>query len=130
MTTETPITAVLIGSHRSTADKQDESFAGTPYKVVAILDMSESLEGLQYSAQNLAILLNALHPPPRILITGTAVPDSKLPDIQTIWNDFTRRWQVDGIWVAMSKTHPSPGGPPPPGALEHVMKTLDDKFLN
>lgn len=128
MVSSTPISAVAIGIGRATAEKTDIFFTNTPYKLVAIMDKTESPEALQYTPQNLAVVLNALFPRPRILITGTAIPDDLLPDIESVWDAYVKQWGVDGLWVAMSKTHPSPGTPPPPGSIEHTMATLNNKF--
>lgn len=130
MTAQTPITAVVIDSSRVTAEKIEEQFKGTPYKVAAVLDQAESQEGLRYRPQNLAVLLNALYPRPRVLITGTSLPDNILKDLGIIWNSYVKRWGVDAIWVATSKTHQSSSGPSSQEALEHVRKALDEKFSN
>lgn len=127
--TKTAIHAVGIGINRSTAEKTVALFDGTPYEIAAILDKAESPEALQYSSHNLAVVLNALYPRPRILVTGTALPEDMLPGIEEVWSDYARRWQVDGIWVAMSKRFPDPWAPPPPGAMEDMMETLNRKFL-
>lgn len=124
-----PIYAVGIGIHRCEAEKTVDLFNDTPYEIAAILDKAESPEALQYSPHNLAAVLNALYPRPRILVTGTALPDDMLPAIEKAWNDYVKRWQVDGLWVAMSKKFPDPWAPPPPGAMEHMMETLNQKFL-
>lgn len=107
-----------------------QAFADIPqFKLSAILDLEESPLSLQYTPQNLAVVLNALHPRPRVLITGTAILDEMLPEIESTWADYVERWGLDGLYMAMSKTHPSPGAPPPPGAMEYAIKTLKDKFL-
>lgn len=122
---------VAIGYHRSFIEQgMAQAFKDTPiFKISAILDLEESPHSLQYSPQNLAVVLNALHPRPRVLITGTAILDEMLPGIESTWSNYIKQWTVDGLWLAMSKTHPSPGAPPPPGAMEHVMTILQEKFL-
>ncbi|ROW04632.1 hypothetical protein VPNG_07408 [Cytospora leucostoma] len=130
MATQTPITAVLIDSSRVTAERLAEQFKDTPYKVVAVLDQTESQEGLQYRPQNLAVLLNSLYPRPRVLVTGTSLPDNLLKDLGIIWNSYVKRWGVDAIWVATSKTHQGSSGPSSQEALEHVREALDEKFSN
>lgn len=128
--TQPAIHAVAIGINRSVAETTVELFRGTPYVVAAVLDKAESPEALQYSPHNLAVVLNALYPRPRILVTGTAVPDDMLPAVEEAWSEYVERWQVDdGLWVAMSKKFPDPWAPPPPGAMEDLLETLNQKFL-
>lgn len=131
MVIQDTIHIVAIGYHRSFIETgMVQAFADTPiFQISAILDLEESPNPLQYSPQNLAVVLNALHPRPQILITGTAILDEMLPGIESTWSGYVKQWAVDGLWLAMSKTHPSPGAPPPPGAMEHVMATLQEKFL-
>ncbi|KAK9417424.1 hypothetical protein SUNI508_08784 [Seiridium unicorne] len=122
------IPVVVIGVTRGTAlATGDAFFVNTPYIVAAALDFTESPDPYQYSPTNLAIVLNCLHPRPRVLVTGTAVPDDLLPAIDQAWTEYVNRWKVDGAWVALSKTHPS-AGPPPPGTGEELMKQLKEKF--
>jgi hypothetical protein len=122
------IPIVIIGITRDTATRTAETFfVGTPYRLNAILDETESPEEYQYSAANLGIVLNALHPRPRALVTGTAIPDVLLPEISKAWEAFLENWGVDGVWVALSKTHASTG-PPPPGTGEEMMRQLNEKF--
>lgn len=122
------IPVVMIGITRDTAlATGDTFFQSTPYNVAAALDCTESPVQCQYSPANLAVVLNALHPRPRALITGTAVQDDLLPSIEQAWKDYVEGWGIDGVWVALSKTHPSTG-PPPPGTGEELMRQLDEKF--
>lgn len=67
---------------------------------------------------------NLCYPRSRILIGGTAHLDEILPGIESTWSEYMKPWAVDGLWLAASKSHPSPGAPPPPGAMEHIMATL------
>ncbi|KAH6651789.1 hypothetical protein BKA67DRAFT_537645 [Truncatella angustata] len=122
------IPVVVVGITRDTALAVGKTFfVDTPYFVSAALDLTESPAPFQYSPANLAVVLNALHPRPRALVTGTAVPDDMLHGIVQVWNDYVANWKVDGVWVALSKTHPSTG-PPPPGTGEEMMKQLGEKF--
>jgi hypothetical protein len=129
--TQTPasnISVVVVGVTRATAlATGDAFFVGKPYVVAAALDFTESPVPCQYSPTNLAVVLNALHPRPRALITGTAVPDELLPPIEQVWSSYLETCKVDGVWVALSKTHPSTG-PPPPGTGEEMTKQLREKF--
>ncbi|KAJ4391260.1 hypothetical protein N0V93_004877 [Gnomoniopsis smithogilvyi] len=131
MDTQNPIHVVAIGYHRGVLEMgMVQAFANAPcFKLVAILDLEESPLSLQYTPQNLAVVLNALYPRPRVLITGTAILDEMLPQIESVWNDYATRHEVDGLYLAMSKTHPSPGAPPPPGAIEYAIATLNEKFM-
>ncbi|KAI0127588.1 hypothetical protein BJ170DRAFT_626076 [Xylariales sp. AK1849] len=122
------ISVVLVGVTRDTAtNTADTYFGGTPYQLSAALDQTESPEEYQYSVINLSIVLNAVYPHPQVLITGTAIPDDLLPGIHEAWEAYVRKWHIDGVWVALSKTHPSTG-PPPPGTGEEMMRQLKEKF--
>jgi hypothetical protein len=122
------IAVVMVGVTRDTAlATGDTFFANTPYTVAAALDFTESPAPYQHSPTNLAVVLNTLNPRPRALITGTAVPDDLLPAIDQVWSEYVQRWQIDGVWVALSKTHAS-AGLPPPGTGEEMMRQLKEKF--
>ena len=84
------IPAVIIGVHRSTAIASSAAFEGTPYKLVAVLDLFESQGDYQYSPQNLGAVLHALHPRPRILITGTAV-ERIVPEVRAVWEGYVEK---------------------------------------
>jgi hypothetical protein len=81
------VSAVIIGVHRSTAVASSAAFDGTSYRLAAILDLFESPEQYQYNAQNLGAVLHALHPRPRILITGTAV-ERIVPEVKAVWQEY------------------------------------------
>ena len=87
MTLDNQVSAVIIGVHRSTAVASSAAFVGTPYQLVAVLDLLESPEQYQYNPQNLGAVLHALHPRPRILITGTAV-ERIVPDVKAAWEEY------------------------------------------
>ena len=87
MPNPTHIPALIIGVHRLTAIASAAAFVGTPYHLVAVLDLFESPEQYQYSAQNLGTVLHALYPRPRILISGTAV-EKIVPEIRAVWKRY------------------------------------------
>jgi hypothetical protein len=84
------IPAVIIGVHRSTAIASSAAFQGTPYHLGAVLDLFESPEDYQYSSRNLGAVLHALHPRPRILITGTAV-EKIVPEVNAVWEQYVEK---------------------------------------
>lgn len=131
MDIQAPIHVVGIGYHRAVLEEgMVQALVDTPFKLIAVLDLEESPLTLQYSPQNLAVVLNALYPRPQVLITGTAILDEMLPGIELAWNQYVKQWKIDGLWLALSKTHPSPGAPPPPGTMEYAIATLNKRFLN
>lgn len=74
MNVQAPIHIVGVGYHRIFLEEAlAQAFANIPYKLSAILDLEESLQELQYLADNLAVIPNSLYPRPQILITGTAI---------------------------------------------------------
>lgn len=87
MTLNNQVSAIIIGVHRSTAVASSAAFEGTPYQLVAVLDLFESPEQYQYSPQNFGVILHALHPRPRILITGTAV-ERIVPEVKAVWDEY------------------------------------------
>ena len=83
------ILIVAIGVTRKTAVQTTKILEGTPYKVVGVLDQTESPEAYQYSPHNLGTLLHTLHPRPQALVAGTAV-FRLVPEIQATWNDYVK----------------------------------------
>jgi hypothetical protein len=90
MSITTLVPAVIIGVHRSTAIASSAAFEGTPYQLVAVLDLFESPGQYQYNPQNLGAVLHALHPRPRILITGTAVGQI-VPEVKAVWEEYVEK---------------------------------------
>lgn len=90
MTSTVEIPAVIIGVHRSTAIASGTAFNGTAYRLVAALDLFESPKQYQYNAGNLGAVLYALHPRPRILISGTAV-GRIVPEVKAVWKEYAEK---------------------------------------
>ena len=90
MPDQQPISAVIIGVHRSTAIESSAAFNDTPYRLTAVLDLHESPERYQYSPQNLGTVLHSIHPRPRILITGTAV-ERIVPEARVVWEEYVEK---------------------------------------
>ena len=148
------LSVVVIGVHR--LDALGAAAALDPlrpnYRVVSCLDYTESPEPLRFSPHNLAVVLNSLHPRPKALVTGTAVSNATLKEIEPIWKRHVReaielenlggsRWvQVDffqlilgrvqlTLFSKLSKWHATPDGPPPEGTVEELVRQLDETFL-
>lgn len=105
------IPVVLIGVTRHTALFAQNAFVGTSYRVAAVLDSTESPKPYQYSVANLGVVLHALHPRPRVLVTGTAVGGEMLEEIDGVWREYVEgalREEADRgkgkatCWVAVS----------------------------
>lgn len=82
---------VAIGVNRGTALAVSDALKAldrSNYPLVACLDMHESPEEYQFSAHNLGAVLHALHPRPKGLITGTAVGDEMLEQINVVWQKY------------------------------------------
>lgn len=110
MSIPTQIPAVIIGVHRSTAVETAAIFEGTPYQVAAVLDLHESPEQHQYNPQNLGTVLHALHPRPRILVSGTAV-ERIVPDVRAVWDEYVAKMlraendDKRAVYVAVSRCY-------------------------
>ncbi|KAF2719984.1 hypothetical protein K431DRAFT_304653 [Polychaeton citri CBS 116435] len=144
-----PIPVVLIGVTRPTAvgvSKLLDAHNATepsarPYRLAAALDMSDTEQRYRYTPHNLGTALRALWPRPQALVTGTAIPDAIVHQIREVWEPYVEgviRKEVgdeasldatDGkvVWVQLGRTHGG-DGPPPPGAVEEMLKRLDECF--
>jgi hypothetical protein len=60
----------------------------TPYTMTAMVDFVETLEQYHYSPHNLGAVLHNLHPRPRALVVGVAVPPSLTDEITAVWNEY------------------------------------------
>lgn len=145
-----PVYFVAIGVNRSVALSTGPLFSASnaahpnsrPYRCAAVLDFVETAEPYRFSGHNLGAVLHNLHPRPQALITGTAVSEDVVKELEPVWGAYVRdvikkeaaesedSWsKTDGktCWVQMHKTHGAPG-PPPPGALEECLRQLDEAF--
>ncbi|TQN63698.1 hypothetical protein CSHISOI_11714, partial [Colletotrichum shisoi] len=59
-----------------------------PYVMTAMVDFVETLEPYRYTSKNLGVILHNLHPRPRALVVGTAVPPSLTDEITAVWNEY------------------------------------------
>ncbi|TKW51371.1 hypothetical protein CTA1_7052 [Colletotrichum tanaceti] len=85
------IPVVVLGWKRTNgivyfADILAESNA--PYVMTAMVDFVETMEPYRYTPNNLGVVLHNLHPRPRALVVGTAVPPSLTDEITTVWNEY------------------------------------------
>ena len=60
----------------------------TPYFMTAMMDFVETQESYRYSTQNLGAVLHNLHPRPRALIIGIAVPPSLVDEMTAEWENY------------------------------------------
>lgn len=107
MTTKPTIPVVTVGITRHTAVLSADLFAGTPYYLAAVLDLTESPKAHQYSPQNLGTVLHALFPRARALVCGTAVGEEILEEIKPVWEGYVNgmlREEGGGssCWAAVS----------------------------
>ena len=82
---------VAIGVNRSVASVTSDALKNlnrSNYPLVACLDMNESPKEYQFSAHNLGVVLHAIYPRPKGLITGTAVSDEMLEQIRVVWENY------------------------------------------
>lgn len=101
---------VTIGVNRDTALASERALINLDranYPVVACLDFVNSPEPYRFSPQNLGVVLHALYPRPKGLITGTAVEDKELEAIKQVWNAYVEtvivKENLGGhCWVAVS----------------------------
>lgn len=100
--TSPSIPAVFIGITRKTAlDSSINLLSGTPYYVAAVLDTTKAPQEYRFTPQNLGTVLYALHPRPRILVTGTAL-DETVASIERVWKEHVERLEGgESCWVAV-----------------------------
>lgn len=53
--------------------------------------MTESHPAYRFSPANLGTVLYALHPRPRILVTGTAVDGEIVESIESVWREYVKK---------------------------------------
>ncbi|KAH7146630.1 hypothetical protein B0J13DRAFT_473497 [Dactylonectria estremocensis] len=114
----------------------------TPYVMTAMIDFVETLEPYRYSPKNLGAILHNLHPRPRALVIGIAVPPALVPEITGVWNEYidtvlkeefkeNDEWKKN-VCSTLPLTHyvdPSVGKPPMDMGWEREMfKHLDAAF--
>lgn len=58
------------------------------YVMTAMIDFVETLEPYRYSPQTLGAVLHNLHPRPRALFIGIAVPPSLVDEMTGVWNEY------------------------------------------
>ncbi|KAG7405929.1 hypothetical protein Forpe1208_v013649 [Fusarium oxysporum f. sp. rapae] len=86
-----PVPVVIIGWGRENGVVfMPKIFAEhkSPYVMTAMMDFEETLEPYRYSTHNLGVILHNLHPRPRALIIGIAVPPSLTDKITAVWNEY------------------------------------------
>ena len=93
--TQKSVPLVLIGGHRSVAISTQEFLKDTPYTVAAVLDVFDAADDHKYSAQNLSAVLHALHPRPRVLVTGTAL-EHLVPEVRQVWERYVQMLRAEG----------------------------------
>ena len=85
---------VLIGGYRGVALSTANELKGTPYQISAALDVMDSPDEYKYSAQNLGAVLHALHPRPRVLVTGTAL-ERIVPEVRPVWEKYVEALRAE-----------------------------------
>ena len=86
-----PIPVVVIGwGRKNGVTLTPDIFLNhnSTYTMTAMMDFAETLEQYRYSPQNLGAILHNLHPRPRALVVGIAVPTSLTDEITAVWNEY------------------------------------------
>lgn len=104
------IPLITIGITRAVAISVSKALSGTPYYVAAALDQTESPAPYQFTAHNLVLILHALHPRPRAIVTGTAVDEEVMAAVEGAWEEYRKgvletEQDSRGVWVAVSFRH-------------------------
>ncbi|KAH6997574.1 hypothetical protein BKA56DRAFT_2882 [Ilyonectria sp. MPI-CAGE-AT-0026] len=112
------------------------------YVMTAMIDFVETLEPYRYSPQTLGAVLHNLHPRPRALLIGIAVPPSLVVEMTGVWNEYVdtvlkeefkenEEWKKN-VCSPLPLTHyvdPSVGKPPMDIGWElEMFKHLDAVF--
>jgi hypothetical protein len=104
-----------IGVYRHVAATMETTFQQTPYRMVAILDLTSEPESFRYSPHNLGVVLHTLIPRPQVLVTGAAISGEMTRESIRVWEAYVKqlgvkdtllinvcRWTVsqeDCLWV-------------------------------
>ncbi|MCJ1454647.1 hypothetical protein MMC28_005000 [Mycoblastus sanguinarius] len=99
--TSSPIIPIVaLGVYRHVATKIDPLFAPTPYRMVAILDLTSERTAFRYTPYNLGVVLHTLHPRPKVLITGAAITAEMTAESVEVWEDYVREMgEAEGLVI-------------------------------
>ena len=93
------IPIVALGVYREVAAKMDPLLAPTPFRMTAILDLTQDPPSVRYSPQNLLTVLYNLHPRPKVFITGAAISQSMTAESIAVWEGYVRESRVEETFV-------------------------------
>ncbi|KAB8275417.1 hypothetical protein BDV30DRAFT_207861 [Aspergillus minisclerotigenes] len=89
-------------------------FEGTPYRMVSFLDLVSSREPFRYSAHNMGVVLETLHPRPKAFVVGIAIDPSYCDEMEKVWNSYVENvlkpesengeWEKNAF-VPLPRTH-------------------------
>ncbi|MCJ1405644.1 hypothetical protein MMC11_008873 [Xylographa trunciseda] len=119
------IPIVAIGRTRPVAEGADAAFAGTPYRTAAIVDFTSEPAAYTYSAHNLGVVLQNLHPRPRVVICGTGLSHETADEAIEVWDTYVKSWGVtETLVINLARAAQDAGG----DWMAEIMRRLDEKY--
>ena len=97
MTTVVPI--VALGVYRHVAATMDPFLLTTPFRLAAILDLTCEPAAFRYDAHNLGVVIQNLHPPPKVFITGAGISPEMTAESISVWDAYVKATKVTGTLV-------------------------------
>ena len=87
---EKSISVVGLGVYRHVAVSTDTTFEGTPYRMAAVLDLTNDTETFRYTPHNLGAVLHTLVPRPQVFVTGAAISEAMTNESIAVWEGFVK----------------------------------------
>jgi len=95
----TSISIVALGVYRHVAASLSAPFLNTPYRVAASLDLKSEPVEFTYTTHNLGVVLRALEPRPRVLITGLAITKEMTEEAIGQFESYVKSLDIQGAIV-------------------------------
>lgn len=93
------IPIIGIGKFRHVAEGMVPFFANTPYRYCAILDFMTSPKDFTYTPHNLGVVLQNVHPRPRVIILGTGLSPEIAEEAAGVWEKYVKNFDVEETLV-------------------------------
>ncbi|KUJ16193.1 uncharacterized protein LY89DRAFT_782491 [Mollisia scopiformis] len=123
---EKTVGVVGLGVYRHVAASTDTTFENTPYRMAAIVDLSNPPEAFRYTPHNLGVVLHCLQPRPLVFVTGAAISHEMTNESIRVWEEFVKATGTEKTLVINLQ-----GDPPADGNWRaEIMRRLDEKYRN
>lgn len=90
---------VALGCYRGVAESTNKIFAGTPYRIAAVLDLYDSPPAFTYTKQNLGVTLHTLSPRPKVFVTGAGITPGMSEEAIMVWKAYVKNVGLEDAHV-------------------------------